>query len=184
MALAHPFALQTLVLFGLVAAAVPASAVQIAFFGGSNIGNLSTVVGSDGLGDTWQTHNGPLLLNSNFAMSDFNAAPQAFNSLNFSNGAGSYATSFQLTINHSQQSTGFQGINSGIVASGLVNNFTVHTDPLDPATWVTWAVTYELLDAASGLFQQTSFVAPVGPLPSATVVALHRYLYQVACSCC
>lgn len=143
-------------------AAMPAHAVQIAFTGGSNTGNLATVTGTDGIGDTWQTHNGDLLVNSNFAMADVNATPQTFNPDNFSNGLGSYATSFQLTLNNSQFGVGFKGILQTLPDSGLNNNFTVMPDPTDSSTWIVWNPVYNLVDATSGLFQQVLFTAPVG----------------------
>lgn len=34
---------------------LPAHALQISFSGSSNVGNLNSVVGNDGIGDTWQT---------------------------------------------------------------------------------------------------------------------------------
>lgn len=142
--------------------APPAQAVQIAFTGGSNVGDLDTVTGTDGIGDTWQTHNGALLINSNFAMADFNATPQPFNPDNFSNGFGTHATSFQLTLNNSQFGVGFKGLLLTPPASGLENHFTVMADPGDPSTWTTWAPTYNLIDAVSGLFQQVLFTAPQG----------------------
>jgi hypothetical protein len=141
---------------------VQAQAVEIAFTGGSNTSNLDTVVGNDGIGDVWQTHNGVALLHSNFAMADFNATPQQFNSANFSNGLGSFANSFQLTLNNSQFGRGFRGIDLGSVASGLTNHFTVMADVLDPSTWISWNATYNLLDATSGLFQQVLFTSPAG----------------------
>lgn len=142
--------------------ALPAGAVEIAFFGGSNINNLTTVVGTDGIGDAWQTHNGPALVNSNFAMSDFNATAQIFNPVNFTNGLGNYATSLQLTVNQGQLGAGFKGVNTGTVASGLINNFTVQPNLADPSTWITWTITYDLADATTGLFQQVLFTAPTG----------------------
>jgi hypothetical protein len=149
-------------IFTLSTVVASANAVQISFEGGSNIGNLTTVVGNDGLGDTWQTNNGSLLLNSNFAMADSSATPQPFNPINFTNGAGNFATSFRLTINNSQQVSGFRGINLGPVSSGLINNFTVKTDVLDPSTWTTWDISYNLFDSVTGLFQQATFTAPSG----------------------
>ena len=143
-------------------AATQAQAIQIAFAGGSNTNNLDTVIGNDGIGDVWQTHNGVALIHSNFAMADFNASPQAFNSAGFSNGLGSFANSFQLTLNNSQFGRGFRGIDLGPVTSGLVNHFTVMPDVLDSSTWVSWAATYNLLDASTGLFQQVLFTSPAG----------------------
>ena len=142
--------------------ATQTQALEIAFSGGSNTGNLDTVIGDDGIGDVWQTHNGVALLHSNFAMSDFNATPQAFNSAAFSNGLGSFANSFQLTLNNSQFGRGFRGIDLGTVSSGLTNHFTVMPDVLDPGTWIEWTTTYNLLDATTGLFQQVLFTSPLG----------------------
>lgn len=146
-------------------AAVPAQAVQINFTGGSNLLNLETVTGDDTIGDTWQTHNDVLLGNSNFAMADFNAAPQPFNPGSFSNGLGTFATAFQLTVNKSQAPTGFQGISLVPGGTGLVNNFTVMSDVGNPATWTTWNITYNLPDA-NGFFQQILFTAPGGTMLS------------------
>lgn len=154
---------------GVSIAATQAQAIEIAFSGGSNTGNLDTVIGNDGIGDVWQTHNGEALLHSNFAMADFNATPQIFNAAAFSNGLGSFANSFQLTLNNSQFGRGFRGIDLGAVSSGLTNHFTVMPDPLDPGTWISWAPTYNLLDATSGLFQQVLFTSPLGTsLPQGT----------------
>lgn len=144
-------------------AAVPAQAVEIAFSGGSNTtSNPNTVIGTDGIGDPWQTQNGSLPVNSNFAMADFNTTPQTFNPSNFSNDLGTYATSFQLKVNNSPFGVGFEGIGLGPVSSGLVNHFTVKPDVLDPSSWITWDTTYNLLDSVSGFYQQVLFTAPVG----------------------
>ena len=48
-----------------------------------------------------------------------------------------------------------------IGASGLVNGFVVKPTA-DSASWYSWNTTYNLMDAASGLFQQVLFTAPVG----------------------
>lgn len=140
---------------------LPAHALQISFAGSSNIGDLNSVTGTDGIGDTWQTKNGPSGLDASFTMADSAATAQPFNSLNFTNGLGSFANSFQLTVNRSQNGLGFSGLNLDPVASGLANEFTVMTVLADPTTWVTWTAEYELL-AANGLFQQIRFTAPVG----------------------
>jgi hypothetical protein len=145
-----------------VLACTGAQAAQVSLFGGSNINNLDSVTGLDGMGDIWETHNGPQLLNSSFGMADHLGTPEIFNPLNFSNGNGSYVTSFQLTINNSQASLGFRGINTAAVASGLGNHFTVHTNPTDASTWLDWNVSYNLLDAVTSLYQQVLFTAPVG----------------------
>jgi hypothetical protein len=150
-----------LALIGAAFAAVPAHAVQISFTGGSNIGNLNSVTGTDGIGDAWQTSNATGLINSSFAMADFEATPQAFNQSNFSNGNGTFATSFQMTVNSSQAGIGFKGILPTLPASGIANRFIV-APTTDPATWVTWNASYNLLDSISGLYQQVTFTAPVG----------------------
>lgn len=142
--------------------ALPAHAVEVAFSGGSNIGNLAAVVGTDGIGDTWQTHNGALLLNSSFTMADLNAAPQPFNPTHFSNGFGDFANSFQLTLNNSQLGQGFRGISLATSSSGMTNNFIVRPELLNPASWVAWDIAYNLLDSVSGLYQQVLFTAPTG----------------------
>jgi len=146
-------------------AIAPAQAVQVSLFGGSNPGNLTSVTGVDPLGNTWQTSNGAMALSSSFAMADVNAAPQTFNSANFNNSLGTFATSFQLTINNSQRGSGFGGINQGVVASGLTNNLTVKPNLLDASTWVVWTPSFNLVDAGpggNGLFQQILFTAPTG----------------------
>jgi len=140
---------------------LPAHALQISFSGSSNIDNLDSVSGDDGIGDTWQTKNGPSHLDASFTMADSLATPQPFNPVNFSNGMGNFANSFQLTVNRSQNSLGFAGLNLGPVASGLSNAFTVMPDVGDPATWITWLVSYDLM-AANGLYQQILFTAPIG----------------------
>lgn len=140
---------------------LPAHALQISFSGNSNVDNLNSVTGTDGIGDTWQTKNGPELDNSSFTMADSLATAQPFNPTNFSNGLGNFANSFQLTVNRSQNGLGFSGLNQGVVASGLTNTFTVMTNLADPTTWVTWAAEYEL-EASNGLFQQIRFTAPTG----------------------
>ena len=145
---------------GLVA--MSAQAVQISFSGSSNIDDLETVTGDDGIGDAWQTHNDPVGGNANFAMADFEAAPQPFNPTNFNNSNGNFALAFQLTINQSQAPEGFKGILSTGGSSPLPNNFTVKPDLGDPGTWIEWDVKYFLPDANTGLFQQVLFTAPTG----------------------
>lgn len=147
---------------GAVTAAVPAHAVQVAFSGGSNTGNLETVVGDDGINNVWQTHNGEYLLYSNFAMSDFRSTPQPFNAGGFSNGLGTFATSFQITVNNSPLGAGFRGISLDGVGSGMSNHLIVIGDFGDESTWTSWDITYDLLDLDSGLFQQVLFTAPYG----------------------
>lgn len=144
---------------GLVA--LPAQAVQVSFSGSSNAGSLGADSGTDSLGNTWVTNNGPELENSSFTMADSLATAQAFNPLNFINGQGNYANSFQLTVNRSQNGLGFSGLNLGPVASGLTNNFTVMPNLADSSTWVTWNIHYDLL-ADNGLYQQVRFTAPDG----------------------
>ncbi len=145
---------------GLVA--LPAQAVQISFSGSSTAGSVGSDSGIDSLGNTWVTNNGPELENSSFTMADRTATAQEFNPLNFTNGLGNYANSFQLTINRSQNSLGFGGLNQGTVASGLTNKFTVMPDLNDPTTWVTWNAEYDLMSSGNGLYQQIRFTAPTG----------------------
>lgn len=142
-------------------AAAPAQAVQIAFTGSSNIGNLVTVDGDDGIGDTWQTHN-DASGNSNFGMSDLAATPQPFNPVNFSNSLGNFANAFQFTINQSQAPTGFRGLLTAQGTAPLSTHFTTMPDPMNAATWVDWTIQYYLPDANTGLFQQVLFTAPTG----------------------
>lgn len=141
--------------------AAPASAIELAFSGSSNLQNLESVTGTDGIGGTWETKN---LVNGNshFAMSDILATPQAFNSANFSNGLGPWINSFQLTINRSQTvGGGFSGINTGAAETGLNNHFTVKPDLLDMSTWIDWEIGFDAL-ASNGQFQQILFTAPTG----------------------
>ena len=141
--------------------ALPAHAVQINFTGGSNLDNLASVSGDDTIGDAWQTTNDGLG-DSTFAMADTAATPQPFNPVNFSNGLGNFANALQFTINKSQSSAeGFQGLRLD-GGPGLANFLTVMPDPADPSTWIDWHITYNLMDAASGLFQQILFTAPLG----------------------
>jgi hypothetical protein len=141
--------------------ALPAQAMQVSF-SGSNLATAGTVHGADVLGNTWTTSDGPALVNSSFTMADSIETPQAFNINNFSNGRGSFASSFQLTVNKSQQGTGFKGILLDPVASGLINEFMVQGTAGDATSWYGWTTTYNLMDAASGLFQQILFTAPTG----------------------
>lgn len=145
---------------GMGLVALPALAVQVTF-----ASNDSTLVGpqtgADTLGNTWQTSNGPANDNSSFTMANAAEAPQAFNRLNVSNGLGTFAHAFQMTLNSSQNSLGFHGISQGAVASGLVNDFVVKPTS-DSTTWISWTPTYDLLDSAFGLFQRIRFTAPVG----------------------
>lgn len=141
--------------------AFPAAAVQVSF-SGSNLASTGTVSGDDTLGDTWVTSNGPELENSSFTMADSVETPQQFNVENFSNGLGNFANSFQLTVNKSQQGSGFKGILLTPVASGLFNEFMVRGTGADSALWFAWTTTYNLMDSASGLYQQILFTAPTG----------------------
>ncbi len=144
-------------------ATLPAHATQVSFSGGSVAGNLATVGGVvAGLGDTWETHNGDTLQYSNFGMADQNEVPGQFNLDGYSLGNGTWATSFQLTMNNSQSGNGFNGILLGPRPSGEINNFTVKSVVADPSTWVTWIATYNLLDNVTGLYQQVLFTAPTG----------------------
>lgn len=148
---------------GVGLAGLPAHATQVSFSGGSLAGNVDTTGGVvAGLGDTWETHNGPSMLFSNFGMADQNEVPGPFNQLGFVNGNGDWATSFQLTMNNSQSGFGFRGITLGPRPSGEINNFTVKSNLADPSTWVTWVASYNLMDSVSGLYQQVLFTAPVG----------------------
>lgn len=151
----------TLAVIGAGLAALPAQAVQTSFSGTTSIANPDAVVGTDELGDTWQTHNGPELLNSSFSMADRLATPQIFNRLNIDTGLGTFANSFQLTVNKSQNGLGFKGITQEAVASGLFNSFIVMPDLLDSGTWISWNVAYKLMDD-NGLYQRILFTAPLG----------------------
>ncbi|WP_342619232.1 PEP-CTERM sorting domain-containing protein [Rhodoferax sp. GW822-FHT02A01] len=141
--------------------ALPAQAVEVSF-SGSNTATTGVVSGVDNLGNTWVTSDGPSNINSSFTMADQQETAQAFNILNFSNGLGSWANSFQLTINKSQQGSGFKGIIQTPVASGLSNGFMVQEIAGDSTSWASWAATYSLLDTISGLYQQVLFTAPEG----------------------
>ena len=139
--------------------ALPAHAVQVSF-SGSNSTTTGVETGADPLGNTWITSNGPAAINSSFTMADIVETPQPFNTANFSNGLGSFANSFQLTVNKSQQGSGFKGILLTPVASGLINGFVVKPSA-DSASWYSWITTYSLMDA-NGLFQRVLFTAPAG----------------------
>jgi hypothetical protein len=141
--------------------ALPAQAVQVSF-SGSNLATAGTVNGVDILGDTWTTSDGPAKINSSFTMADSFETPQAFNIANFSNGLGNFANSFQLTVNKSQQGSGFKGILLTPVASSLVNEFMVQETIGGLSSWYAWTTTYNLMDTASGLYQQILFTAPTG----------------------
>jgi len=141
--------------------ALPAQAVQVSFSGSSGV-SADTDSGVDPLGNTWVTSNGPEAVNSSFTMANAAEAPQIFNRLDFSNGRGDFANSFQLTVNKSQQGSGFKGILLSEVASTLVNDFIVKPDLNDASTWYAWTTTYNLMDSGSGLFQQILFTAPTG----------------------
>jgi hypothetical protein len=140
--------------------ALPAQAVQVSF-SGSNLATANTVTGADTLGNTWTTSNGPESVNSSFTMADNIESAQEFNSVNFSNGQGSFANSFQLTINKSQQGSGFTGILGTPVASGLINELRVQDIAGDDTSWYSWGSTYTLLDTNS-LYQRILFTAPTG----------------------
>lgn len=139
--------------------ALPAHAVQVSF-SGSNETTVGVVNGTDPLGNTWITSNGPAVINSSFTMSDIVESPQPFNTVNFSNGLGSFSNSFQLTVNKSQQGSGFKGILLTPVASGLINGFVVKPTA-DSASWYSWITTYSLMDT-NGFFQRILFTAPTG----------------------
>lgn len=145
---------------GMGLVSLPALAVQVTF-----ASNDSTTVGpqtgADTLGNTWQTSNGSANTNSSFTMANAAEDPQAFNILNTSNGLGTFANSFQMTLNSSQNSVGFHGLYLGTVESGLVNDFIVKPTT-DPSTWISWTTTYDLLDSTYGLYQRIRFTAPTG----------------------
>jgi hypothetical protein len=151
-----------LMVIGAGLAAMPAQAVQTTF--ASPLSTLTPVAisGTNALGDLWESYNGPANINSNFGMSDHNATPQTFNHLNINNSNGTYATSFQLTMNKSQDAIGFKGLIQGPVSSGLSTSFIVKPDLADASTWISWIRTYNLMDSGSGLYQQVLFTAPIG----------------------
>jgi len=138
--------------------ALPAQAVQVSFSGSSGSG-VDSVTGTDVLGNTWATTNGPEGNNSSFTMADRVETPQAFNVLNFNNGLGTFANSFQLTINKSQQGSGYKGILETPVSSTLINEFQVQDED---DSWYSWIMTYNLFDTANQLYQQVLFTAPTG----------------------
>lgn len=140
--------------------AMPALAVQVSF-ASNNTTNAVPQKGSDPLGNSWETTNGTAGLNSSFTMANAKQDPQLFNKSNFSNGLGDFANSFQMTVNRSQNSLGFQGLNLGTVASGLSNSFAVQTSN-DGQTWMNWDVTYDSPSTKNGLYQTILFTAPVG----------------------
>lgn len=119
------------------------------------------MTGTDVLGNTWITSNGPAVINSSFTMANSVEASQPFNRSNYKNGLGNFANSFQLTVNKSQLDAGFRGLLQTPAASGFGNEFLVKTSA-DPASWTPWIMSYNLKDAASGLFQQVLFTAPTG----------------------
>lgn len=141
--------------------ASPAQAVQISF-SGSNLATAGTVTGADILGNTWTTSDGPLKQDSSFTMADSSQTPQAFNKENYNNGLGTFANSFQLTVNKSQQGSGFKGITQESVNSGFTNGFMVQDITGDDTSWYAWVPNYNLFDASNNLFQQILFTAPTG----------------------
>ena len=143
--------------------ALPVHAVQNTFSGGAPAADPRSVVGSDGTGNDWQTHTDAYGENSNFAMSDFYSSPQPFNPDDFSNGLGTFATSFQLIVNNSQSVFGVSGITLDAVRSGLTNHLIVIGDFSDISTWTEWDIAYSMLDIDSGLFQQILFTDLSGP---------------------
>jgi hypothetical protein len=145
---------------------VQAHAVQINFSGGTTTHSpLIPVFGDDGIGDAWEMRNGPALIDSMLGMADYLGAAQSFNSAGNSSGRGTFANSFQLTLN-SSQTGGFAGILTAYVpASGLTNNLTVKPTS-DPATWVRWIMTLDNLNS-NGRYQQILFTSPLGTQLSA-----------------
>ena len=142
--------------------ASPVLAVQDTFSGGAPAADPRSVVGEDGTGNVWQTHTDAYGENSNFAMSDFYSSPQPFNPDDISSGSGTFATSFQLTLDSSESGSGVAGITQDAIRSGLTNHLIVIGDFSDTSTWTIWDITYGMLDADSGLFQQITFTAPLG----------------------
>ncbi len=140
--------------------ALPAQAVQVSFSGASEA-NTGDLTGTDRLGNTWFNSNGPLVINSSFTMADNAETPQPFNSENFSNGLGTFANAFQLTVNSSQNQLGFKGIRLQDVTSGLINDFVVKPDVNNSATWIYWETKLSLPDDL-GVFQRIRFTAPTG----------------------
>ena len=143
-------------------ASFSAHAVQTTFASDDGSGTPVTISGTNDLGNTWDTYNGEAAVNSSFGMADYLGTPSTFNPNNVSNSLGSFANSFQLTVNRSQEEEGFQGILLTEPASGLDNHFTVKGDLNDASTWVDWIISYSLFEAATGYFQQILFTAPTG----------------------
>lgn len=137
--------------------ALPAQAVQVSFSGSGGT-QASIVNGIDDLKNTWSITNGPAGTNSRFTMADSAETPQAFNRADFSNGLGTFANSFQLTINRSQQGSGFMGILLTPASTGQSNEFQVQDDDKN---WYSWVMSYDLT-AKNGYFQQILFTAPTG----------------------
>ena len=138
---------------------LPAQAVQVSFSGSGGT-DAGTVNGIDPLKNTWSITNGPVGTNSSFTMADNRETPQAFNLADFSNGLGTFANSFKLTTNSSQQPDGFKGILLGDAASGFANEFLVQDVAGDDSSWYSWIVSYGAEDF--GFFQRILFTAPTG----------------------
>jgi hypothetical protein len=139
--------------------AMPAQAVQVSF-SGSGLTDAATITGVDPLANTWAITNGPAGTNSRFTMADSVETAQTFNLANFSNGLGSFANSFKLTTNSSQQAAGFKGISTAPGATTLVNEFMVKDVANDDASWYSWIVSYGAPD--NNFFQRITFTAPIG----------------------
>lgn len=139
--------------------ALPAHAVRVSFSGSGGT-DAGTVNGVDPLANTWSVTNGPVGTSSSFTMADSIETPQAFNLANFSNGLGTFANSFKLTTNSSQQPTGFRGITETPLSSGLINEFMVQDIAGDDTSWYSWIVSYGAMDY--GFFQRILFTAPTG----------------------
>jgi len=151
--------------------AMPAQAVQVSF-SGSGGADASTINGvEDFLANTWAITNGLAGTNSRFTMADSVETPQAFNTENYSNGLGTFANSFKLTTNSSQQATGFKGITEAPVASGLINEFRVQDIAGDDTSWYSWIVSYGAMDF--GYFQRILFTAPTGKQLRHGMTGLH-----------
>ena len=142
-------------------ASFSAHAVMATFASNDSSFNEVAISGVNTLGNTWQTFNGVSNINSVFGMSDYLSTPSTFNPNNISNGFGSFANSFQFTVNRSQDGVNFKGILLTPAASNLENHFTVKGDLADESTWVDWAIEYSLM-AANGFYQQVLFTAPAG----------------------
>ena len=143
-------------------ACLPAQAVQATFASNDGSFNPVSISGVNSLGNTWNTYNGGANINSSFGMADYLGTPSTFNPNGISNSEGTFANSFQLTVNRSQEAEGFQGILLTEPASMLDNHFTVKGDLNDASTWVDWIISYSLFEAATGYFQQVLFTAPAG----------------------